>query len=257
MTTYQTIIANIQAGISQLNSKSVAALFSKLAEAIAQVIDTVLAEIINTQTIITQIVSEQNYGHSKYYTNAALAYQDGDDLSVDANGNYYYALIDTNKQIITQAAFEETISGTSSTLALKVATIDSTTGLLIALDSTQLDNFISYMSNFEIPGLPLLIVSSDGNILAFDAKIIYNKTFNLSNLQSNVQAAILQFQKLYPFNGIFHNYDFESYLVANVPGVTSVFLSNTTIDGNAFAGETSLLSGYFNYGTLNITYGTV
>ena len=121
MTTYETIISNIQTGLPQLNSKSVAALFTKLVEAISQVFDTILAEMANTQTIITDIVSQQSYGHSKYYTDAALAYQDGDNLSVDEFGNFYYVKIDATKQIITQAAFVESISGLTVNLVLKVA----------------------------------------------------------------------------------------------------------------------------------------
>lgn len=257
MTTYQTIIANIQASMPQLNSKSVAAMFTKLAEAIAQVLDTNIAEQANTQTIITDIVSQQSYGHTKYYTDAALAYQDGDNLSVDTFGNFYYATIDVTKKIITQAAFIENTVGTTVNLVLKVATTDSTTGLLTALTPTQLADFTSYFNNFEILGLPVTIVSITGNTLAFNANIVYNKTFNLSTIQSNVAAALLNFQKLYPFNGIFHNYDLESYLVNNVPGITSVYLSNTTIDSVIFAGETALLAGYFNFGSTSINYSTI
>lgn len=257
MTTYETIIANIQAGMPQLNSKSVAAMFGKFAEAVAQVVDTDLAEQANTKTIITDVVSQQSYGHSQYYIDAALAYQDGDDLSIDAFGNFFYANIDVTKQIITQAAFVENVVGTTVNLVLKVATTDSVTGLLTALSPTQLTAFTSYFSNFELPGLPVSIVSIAGNTLAFNANIVYNKTFNLSTLQSNVATALLDFQSKFTFNGVFHNFDLESYLVTNVPGVTSVYLSSTTIDGTPFAGETALLAGYFNYGSTSITYGSV
>lgn len=260
MNTYSTIISNIKAAELELSSKSITFIFGKLAEAIAQVIDTTLAELTNTKTIITNTVTQQSYGHDLYYTKAALAYQVGDDLSVDANGNYYYATINTQNQIITQAAFTVTTVGLTNSLVLKVATTDPSTGLLIPLTSLQLSDFKAYMGNFEIPGLPLMVISNSGNILAFSAAITYNKSFNLATLKSNVSAALSEFQKTFTFNGVFYNYALENYLVTNVPGVTDVYLSNTTIAASGgspatFYGSTPLDSGYFNYGTISLTYG--
>ena len=256
MTTYDTIISNIQASMS-LTSKSVTAFYAKLAEAVAQVVDVVLSEITNTVTIITNIVSQQGYGKPLYYINHAKAYQVGDDLLTDQYGNYYYGTINSAKQIITQAAFTEVIIGLTASLVIKVATTDTGTGLLIPLTSGQLADFKSYMSNFEIPGLPLTIVSDTGNSLAFNAAITYEKTYNLATIQANVATALLKFQSTFTFNGIFYNYALESYLVQNVPGVTDVYLSGTTIDSVSFAGQTPLTAGYFNYGTTTIVYGAI
>ena len=265
MSSYNTILANIQAAMTELSNGSVSAIYKKIAEAIGQVIDTVLSEIANTQTIITNIVTNQSYGKSNYYTDAALAFQYGDDFIPDGNGNYYYAVIKTDPsvRIITQVAFINTSLG----LQLKVATTDPSTGLLIALDGSQLAAFIAYMGLFEIPGLPLLITSIAGNTLAFNMTITYNAAYNLSTIQNNVLTALNNFQSTFTFNGVFYNYQLENYLVQNVPGVADVFISGTTIDGSSFSGNTSLTSGYFNYaspinngslvpGYINITYQT-
>ena len=268
MSSFNTIMSNIQTAMSELSNTSVSALFAKFAEACGQVIDTVLAELSNTQTIITDIVTTQNYGKSNYYINAALAFQYGPNaavLTTDSNGNYYYPTTTTDPTIIiiTQAAFVNTSLG----LVLKVATTDTSTGLLIALTGDQLSAFQTYIQLYEIPGLPLLIVSDTGNTLAFNMVITYNAAYNLQNIQALVLTWLNNFQSLFAFNGTFYNYQLESYLVNNIPGIVDVYLSNTTIDGVTFAGDTILESGYFNYaspinngtstpGNINITYQT-
>jgi hypothetical protein len=257
MSTYSTIISNINAGIPELDSKSVTSIFGKLAEAIAQVVDTTLAEQTNTKSIITDVVTNQSYGHDDYYTKAALAYQVGDDLSIDQYGNFYYATVNDQNKIITQAAFKATLVGLTTSMVLKVAATDASTGLLIPLTSLQLSDFNSYIGNFEIPGLPLTIVSEIGNLLVFNAAITYNKTYNLTTLQSNVLTALTNFKKDFAFNGLFFNYALENYLVTNVPGVTDVYLSGTTIDSISFSGNTPLDAGYFNYGAYSLNYGSL
>jgi hypothetical protein len=258
MGAFATIIGFIQASMPELNSGSVAAIVSKEAEAVGQAIDNTIAELTNTQDIITGIINDKNFGHSEYYTDAALAYQDGVDLSVDPiTKKFYYATIDTTKQIISQAAFEAVTSGSSVSLTLKVATLDTGTGLLIKLTPTQKAAFDSYFGNFEIPGLPMTKISNDPNIIDFDAAISYDKTYDLTTIQSNVLAALDQFRNTFTFNGKFYNYYLESYLVANVPGVKAVYLSNTAIDAVAFSGSTSLSAGYFNYGTTSLNYASI
>lgn len=239
----------------ELNSTSVAGMINKMAEAIAQAIDNTLTELSNTETTITEIINNKNFGHSEYYTDAALAYQEGVDLSIDSiTLKPYYATTDTSLQIITQAAFEQSVSGNSITLILKIAYTDPDTGLLAKLPTAKKTAFDSYFNNFEIPGLPVTKISDDPNILAFDAEVTYDTNYDYTTLQSNVESALLTFRDSFTFNGVFRNYNLENYLVTNVPGVTAVYLYNTLIDSVSFAGSTKLSSGYFNYGTYNLTY---
>jgi hypothetical protein len=264
MASFSQIISFIRASMPELNSASVAGVINKEAEAIGQALDITVAEIANSETIITDVIVNKNFGHNQYYTDNALAYQEGVSLSVDPiTKAFYYATVDVNKQIIAQAAFKEVISGSSVSLVLKVAYVDPSTGLLAKLPTDKKTAFDSYFSNFEIPGLPVDRISDDPNILAFDAAITYEKTFDLTTLQSNISAALLVFRNTFQFNGIFYNYFLENYLVTNVPGVLAVFLSNTTIDTTPstgavpFSGTTILSSGYFNYGVTTINYASV
>jgi len=238
-----------------LNSSSVASLVSKMAEANGQAIDNTLLELTNTETIITGIITDKNFGHSGYYTEKALAYQEGVNLSIDPiTLAPYYATVDTTLQIIKQAAFEEVVSGSTVTLILKVAYLDPSTGLLAKLPTAKKTAFDSYFNNFEIPGLPVTKVSNDPNILVFNGAITYDPTYDLTTLQTNLAAALITFRDTFTFNGIFRNYYLENYLVSNVPGVNAVYLSGTTIDAVPFSGTTALSAGDFNYGTCPLTY---
>jgi hypothetical protein len=257
MSTFSTIISFIKASQPELNSESIAGIINKEAEDIGQIIDNTLSEFTNTKTIITETITSKNDGHAGSYIANALAYQEGDNLLVDSNGNYYYAIIDTTKQIIKQAAFKEIISGSNATLVLKVAYLDPDTGLLAKLPTDKKAAFDSYFRLFEKPGLPVTKISNDPNILAFNALITYNPTYDFTVLQTNITAALLTFRDNFTFNGIFRDYYLENYLVTNVPGVNAVYLSGTTIDAVSFAGDTVLNSGYFNYGTINLSYESI
>jgi hypothetical protein len=246
--TYDTILSNIASVLPNLNSASLSALYKKIAQTIAISIDSTLAELANTQTIITNIIGNQRYGRTGYYTDKAFAYQDGDDLVIDpVTLDYVYAVIDTTKQIIQQAAFEVQITGGAQILTLKVARIDPATGNLAALTSGQKTAFDSYFTTYEIPGLPVTKVSLAPNVLNFNAVVTYYTTFDYNTLVAGVTAALFAFRDSYRFNGELFTNDIETYIVNNVPGVRNISLSDTTIDSVSYSGSIKLLAGYFDF----------
>lgn len=259
MATADTIKANlISLGF---DNPSDTALYNKIAEAIGIPIDNTITEFTNSENNILNIINTQRYGKSGYYTAKALAFQFGDDLIIDpVTLENVYAVLDTSKQIINQAAFEEFMSGNASELFLKVATLDAVSGLLIPLTTPQFDAFSDYFVNFEIPGLPVTIVSNPANILTFQAAATYFATYNLTTLQSNLQTALTNFQKTFPFNGELFSGDLQDYIKQNVPGMRDFFVFNTTIDTAPFSGSINLAAGYFNYITNivnNIVYTAI
>jgi hypothetical protein len=100
MTTFEQIKANIALTVTELTNSSAVAIFSKIAKVIGDAIDNTATELINSQNIISNIIGTQRYGKAQYYLNAALAYQVGVDMLIDANGNPYYASVDTTKLLI-------------------------------------------------------------------------------------------------------------------------------------------------------------
>lgn len=256
-----TILGNLQSlGFS---NPSVTSIEGQIAIAIGQIDDIIIAEIANSESIITNLlISQQGYGKALYYTGTALAFQYGDNLEINTNINpvtgapylnLYYPTIDTTKQIISQAAFQ------SAGLFLKVATTGISGGLA-PLTAPQLAAFEAYMLNFEILGLPLNILSLPGNVLNFVSTATYISSYDLPTLQANLLTALNTFQTTFPYNGEFYVTDLENYIQTNVPGMRSYFVSGTTLDGIDFADYSSLNSGYFNYDNnafLNISYNPV
>ena len=259
MSTQDTINANLKA--LGFNNIGTASIFQKTAQTVGITVDNTLNEISNSESIITNIINTQRYGKSGYYTGKALAFQYGDNLIVDPDTlDDVYAVTDPTKQIINQAAFEEIVSGNSSQLFLKIATIDQLTGDLIPLSTAQYNAFVNYFVNFEIPGLPVSIISTTGNILNFNGQVTYFATYDFPTLQTNFTNAITTFRQSFTFNGEFFDGDLAAYLKANVPGIRDFYMYNSTIDGSPFNGSIKLPSGYFNYiSTIlsNITYAAV
>lgn len=242
MSSKDTILANLV--LLDFDNPSDVAAFNLMAQGIGDFIDIILIEFQNTINSILNTINTQRYGKAGYYTSTALAFQDGDDL-VPAVGTLdpTYAVIDQTKQIIKQAAFQNN----SGSLSIKVATQDPITGLLQALNTSQLADFIAYFINFQIPGVPVSVVSLPANIFNFSAICTFNAGYNLSNLQANVQIALNTFAAAFPFNGVLYADQLSDYIKAQVPGVVDFYLTGTQIDGTAFIGSTSLTAGYFNY----------
>jgi hypothetical protein len=268
MATIDTINGNLQ--VLGFDSQSSASVVNKIADAIAPIIDNTINEITNSENVITDLlISQYGYGKTLYYTGNALAFQFGDNLTVNTainpvTGapylNMIYAVVDTTKQIIKQAAFQSITAGNAVQLFLKIATIDALSGNLIPLTTQQLNAFTNYMVNFEIPGLPLNIINLPGNILNFTASCTYLAAYDLPTLQTNVANALTTFQDSFPFNGEFYSGDLQDYVKQQVPGVRDFYVYGTSLDGVPFSGSQSLPAGYFNYQTNilnNISYTSV
>jgi hypothetical protein len=235
------------------NNASNVAIFEKIAQAVGIPIDNTLTELSNNKTDILNIINKQRYGKTGYYTGVALAFQYGDNLVIDpVTFDNVYAVIDTTKQVITQAAFEEIATGSNSQLFLKIASLNVVTGLLQQPSGPQLAAFKNYFVNYEIPGIPVTIIANPANIINFYSAVTYYATYDFATLQTNIAAALIAFRDTFQFNGEFFNGDLSDYLKTNVPGIRNVYLSGTTIDGIAFSGSAILGAGYFNY-SLSIT----
>lgn len=251
MSTQATISANLVS--LGFTNASQSAIYNKIAEALGTVIDNTLTEFTNTETSIVSTISNKNYGKSGYYTAKALAFQYGDNLTPSADDlDPTYAVIDTTKQIVKQAAFESL----GAQLFLKVATVDIN-GNTAPLSADQLTAFSNYFLNFEIPGRPITIISANANILSFNAICTYNSAYDFATMQANIANMLNTFMQSFALGGKFIAGNLSDYLKTNVPGIVDFYIYNTTVDAVSFLGSTALNSGYFNYITNitnNITY---
>ena len=253
MSSLTDILTNISNAIPELTSSSVTSIWRKLASALSVIIDNVIQELTNTEDIINANIAANNYGKAGYYINAALAYEDGVNMVIDpTTQNWIYDPVDTSKETITQAAFEE------ASLTLKVAYTDPSTGLLAKLPDAVMTRFLAYMTEagsggIEIPGIPLNVVSLDPNVFNANFVITYYGSYSLVNIQSAVIVALNTFRDSFAYNGELFINDISDYLKQNVPGIRDVSISSATIDSVPFSGSVSLLAGYFNFDSSLIT----
>ena len=267
MNSLSSILTNITNAIPELTNSSITAIFRRLAEALSITIDNTEAELINTENIINANIATNNIGKAGYYINSALYYEDGEDMVIDpVTQNWIYSPVDVSKQTISAAAFDE------STLTLKVAYTDPSTGLLAKLPSDVLSRFINYFNNsnsnsdvqklnggFAIPGIPINIVSLDPNIFNASSFVVtYYGSYSLINIQAAVQAALNSFLDSFEYNGELFCGDLTDYIKQQVAGVRDVSIILPEIDGVVFVGNKSLSAGYFVFDSgLTISYNAI
>jgi hypothetical protein len=244
-TTLDTIKANILAAVPELTNMSAASIWLKIAEVIDAMNNTLITEMSDTTLQLDNDLLTKNYGGSLYYTNKALAYQNGDSLSVDANGQYYYATIapvGDAKYLIAQAAFVNN----SGRLGLKVAKM-GTTELEALTYPDELDLFQNYIDLFVIPGLTVTCSSVAGNELDGRITVRYNKSADYTVLKAAVESAYVAYKNTFAFDGVLYLNDVESYIKAQVTGVRNVYYTEAKIYTLSFYadGFTDLDSGYF------------
>lgn len=105
-------------------------------------------------------------GNARYYVNALLKYQSGDELSMNDEGTQFgYAQIDTSKRIITKVAYhEEPEAGFhDKKLVLKVA--QGEPGNYSAIDNLELINVQSYINRISFAGTHVEVTSRHGDVL--------------------------------------------------------------------------------------------
>ncbi len=261
MASFSQIMSYINASLPNLNSRSISGIYIKIAEAISYVIDNTLTELKNTQTIIEDTISSKNFGHANYYVDNAKAYQVGEDLVINADTlEYYYPVIDPTKQLIAQAAFTEEVSGNLVSLILKVAKLDTNVQpneLAPLIDPAEMLPFKNYFYNFQIPGIPVSIISLPANELAIEAIIDYDRNYNIENIKAKVDELLITYKNTYPFNGVFYTYQLENYIVTNTSGLVAMSILSSKLDNVYFNDSTKLNAGYFTYGTNTLTYVAV
>lgn len=174
----------------------------------------------------------------------------------------YYETVDPDQMIVKQAAFvvnriEVPPIPPSVTpilydqCSLNVASADSN-GFLIPLTNTQLSNFMAYMNEFTIPGIPLQIFSVNPNPIQFlNMNCYYQANYSQDFIATEVLNAFLAYLKITTLGAVFRTNSLEQYIVNNVKGVIdmSLFNAQILIEGNwvGFQDAVTMPAGYFNY----------
>ena len=134
----------------------------------------------------------------QWFVEQAKLFQLDDDLIILSNGNAGYAVVDETKQIITRASITE---NTGSTVNLKVAK-GSTGNTAVALSSTELAQFNKYIEKIKPAGVSVTTISLNADELILSgATVFFDKIFDPTDIQTSVEAGLLNYMNNLPFNG--------------------------------------------------------
>lgn len=188
-------------------------------------------------------------GTLEWYSEKALAFQNGHTLQVDRWGVVGYAADDLSAKIVKHASVIER----GGKVIIKVATINDKTNELEPLSVANGDfiNFQRYMNKIKFAGTSVSYKTLTADIIEYDASVYYDPLFVPDEVQSSVLTALNAFRTELSFNARLYKSDFISAIQA-VEGVKTVKVNSMVIvpaEGDPVALDVveELASGYFNY----------
>jgi len=188
-------------------------------------------------------------GTREWYSEKALAFQNGHTLTVDKWGVVGYATVDDAAQIVKRAS----ISEAGGTVTIKVAKINSETNELEPLSLTDGEylNFQRYMDAVKFAGTAVEYRSLPAYVVDYDINVYYDPLYLPSSVQADVLTALAAFRTAMGFDARLYKSDFVA-VVQTVPGVKSVKVNSMTVtptEGDIVAVDVvvELDSGYFNF----------
>jgi hypothetical protein len=258
-----TNIANDSVLGSQLTSTSQTAKFRLWSYIVAtsiaffeQLMDLFLAQVESKLTLIAPNTPQWTQAQIfAWQYNYQAIYQT--DKTQPNYGYFYYPVIDTTANIVTQCSV---ITLPNKTVSIKVAS-NST-----ALTTPQKTQLSSYITEAILPvGIGFILTSIAGDKLYFTGSIQYDGQYS-DIIQSNVQTAITNYLSNLPFNGIMKINNIIDAVIG-VQGVNNFTITNlynvdantTTINlitsNNWLQNTLNPVSGYFQASDFtNLTY---
>jgi hypothetical protein len=232
--------------LDDLNSDSKVAIWRLWAyiTAVAMHVHEVLWDIFKAD--IEKIAASAPAGTPGWYHKKVLEYQHGDEL-VYVDQQYKYATIDLDNRIVARCAIDERADGV---VVVKVAKLDGTD--LAPLSNDEKNGLISYVGKIKFAGTRSSVFTASPDVVNIVYNLYYDPIVPLVELQTAIDAAMINFSANMPFNGVLNVNKFTDALQA-VNGVKDpVFVSATdtaAISGaiTTFTIEHRPSAGYFVY----------
>lgn len=190
---------NADSTLSGLNSPSQTAIYNLWAFITAVAIG-IFEQLLDLyKSDIETIVSKSHGSHLAWIRVKVLEWQNGDNILLNTTDyNYYYAVVDTLKNIVTRVSVN---NAPNKTVIIKVAKSDPpeplSAGEVVALGA--------YINEICSAGITYLVTSTDSDKLYIRAEIFYNGQY-ASTIEDDVKGAIdLYLQNLSSvenFNGV-------------------------------------------------------
>jgi hypothetical protein len=194
-------------------------------------------------------LSKKQPGTREWYSEKALAFQNGHNLTVDDWGVVGYATADTEAQIVKRAS----VSEASGTVTIKVAKINSETSELEPLNITDGEylNFQRYMDQIKFAGTAVEYRTLPADLVEYDISVYYDPLYLPGDLETRLIASLQEFRTAMGFDARLYKSDFVNAIQA-VAGVKSVKVNAMTVipsEGDPVTLDVveELESGYFNF----------
>lgn len=249
MATIDTIRASIAKLIPELNNTSSSSIVTRISQTFAAVIDTILLNISNSETVIETSARTNRVAGAQYYIDMALAFQYGDPLVIvdQATFRYGYSTIDPSKQIVKQVAVSANVKAAEINVSACTQDSNGNNELLSSDQSTALQDYLQQLAPLGI-GINVLTPETISTITATKLYIRYNQSYSLSAIKQSVKDALVSTQgMLIGYNGVYVN-DIETALGA-IDGVRDAYFDTLTYDSGTAPtnGVITPASVFFNF----------
>ena len=202
------------------------------------------------KTDVENQLEKNQPGTPKWYSEKALAFQNGYTLQVDDFGVVGYAVIDEAARLVKHASVVENTDGT---VTIKVAKINEESNELepLSLTNGEYLSFQRYMNKVKFAGTAVEYRTLDPDSVEYDINIYYDPLYVPANVQTSVLEALDAFRIDLSFDALLFKSDFVNAIQA-VAGVKSVKVNSMNIlpsEGDPVVLDVvqELASGYFNY----------
>lgn len=176
---------------------------------------------------ISETLNSRINGTPRYYANALLGYQKGDQLIVRDDGLAFgYANEDPTKRIITQVSYSESTDDQNidNKLILKVATGDK--GALSEINPEDLAMITAYINQIKFAGTRIEVISRKGDVLMPRVTVYYDGAVLESQIYDAIEEKLNEYVMNIDFDaGVYVSKIWEA--IRKVDHVTDVHIDNS------------------------------
>jgi len=215
-------IDNSQILLNDLTSKSKVAEHRLWAWVVAHAMNTIQELFSVFKKDVDDAIAEKEPGTELWYRKIMLEFQYNYQLYWGLKG-WRYNDTTSPAAIASKIVKYCAVDGSTGTVVVKVA--GETGGLPSQLGTTEKNATEAYLKIRRIAGTQVNLIALPADILKIVGTIYFNPLRTKATIQADVEAAIIQFNKLIPFNG---KYNINKLIdaIQAVDGVTDVVLDN-------------------------------
>lgn len=194
-------------------------------------------------------LSKKQPGTLEWYSEKAMAFQNGYTLQVDQWGVVGYAVDDSAAKLVKHAS----VSEADGTVTIKVAGIDAKSKELqpLSLTNGEFLNFQRYMERIKFAGTATEYRTLPADVVTYDLNVYYDPLYLPTDVETRLIASLQDFRTAIGFDARLYRSDFVNAIQA-VEGIKTVKVNSMTVTPSE--GEPVVLdvvvelqSGYFNF----------